>query len=147
MVWQLLSRVEFHPSKNTYTGHAGHETADYAASKLPSLLKEHVAAALVKDKDPAPATIADALSQAISSFDQGIGQALVDLFPDQDALAKMTDEEIRRIINDDGPNSAIVLHCVRGTTVLVSILDPTRSNLWVASLGDCAASKQPFLQL
>ncbi|KAF8894907.1 protein serine threonine phosphatase 2C [Gymnopilus junonius] len=122
-----------------FDGHAGHETADYTASKLPTFLKEHIAAVLEKDKDPAPATIADTLSQAISSFDKTIGQALLDLFPDQDALAKMTDEEIKRIINDRGPNFAIVLRCVRGSTVLISLIDPTKSNLWVASLGDCAA--------
>ena len=110
------------------------------------MLKEHVAAALEKDKNPAPGVIADALSEAISSFDKDIGQALLDVFPDQDALAKMTDEEIQSKINDDGPISTIILHCMRGTTVLISIIGPTRSNLWVASLGDCAASKRPFKQ-
>ena len=83
--------------------------------------------------------ISDVLSNAISSFDRKIGQALLDLFPDEAALASMPDEEIQKIINDGGPNSNTVLRCMRGTTVLISILDPSKSNLWVASLGDCAA--------
>ncbi|KAF8972972.1 hypothetical protein BDZ97DRAFT_1935957 [Flammula alnicola] len=100
--------------------HAGHETADYTAENLPT------------SQEPAPSEISDALTHAISSFDASIGQALLDLFPDKEVLAKMTKEEIQSIINDNGPNSAIVLRCMRGTTVLISIVDPT-------NLGDCAA--------
>ncbi|KAF6763215.1 hypothetical protein DFP72DRAFT_841339 [Ephemerocybe angulata] len=32
-----------------------------------------------------------------------------------------------------------VLRCMRGTTVLIALVDPEGANLWVASLGDCTA--------
>jgi pyruvate dehydrogenase phosphatase len=52
------------------------------------------------------------------------------------------DEEVKNIINDDGHNVATVLRCMRGSTALVAITDPSKSNLWVASLGDSAAGTQ-----
>ncbi|KDR75423.1 hypothetical protein GALMADRAFT_556142 [Galerina marginata CBS 339.88] len=124
-----------------FDGHAGHETADYAAAQLPDAVKDHLTEALRHTQQPVASAISDALTKAISSFDKSIGDALVNIFPDQDALAKMSDEEIQRIINDDGPNSEAVVRCMRGTTVLVTLVDPSKSNMWVASLGDCAASK------
>jgi len=54
----------------------------------------------------------------------------------------LSDAEIRAIINDidsGGKNLAKVLLCMRGSTCLISLVDPLRSNLWVASLGDCQA--------
>lgn len=98
-------------------------------------------AVVEKDAHPTPSAVSDALSDAISSFDKDIGQAIVDLFPDEPALAEMPVEDIQRFINDNGPNSTIVLRGMRGTTALVSLIDPAKANIWVASLGDCAAGK------
>ena len=67
---------------------------------------------------------------------------LLDLFPGGEAsIDKMSDEEIKAIINDGGRNAAIVSRCMRGTTLLIALIDPHYENLWVASLGDCVASK------
>jgi len=123
-----------------WLGHAGHETADYACESLPEFLKSELIAALEKDPTPTSEVISDILTAGILSFDDSIGQALLDIFPSPGAVKAMSDEEIRRIVNDDGPNSKAVLRCMRGTTVLVALVDPAKSNLWVASLGDCAAS-------
>ncbi|KAF9529315.1 phosphatase 2C-like domain-containing protein [Crepidotus variabilis] len=122
-----------------FDGHAGHETADYTASTLPDIIQEKLASVLEKNSEPSPAIIAETLSKAISDFDDSIGEALLKLFPDKLALLDMPDEDVKSIINDGGPNAATVLHCMRGTTVLISVTDPSRKNLWVASLGDCAA--------
>lgn len=122
------------------TGHAGHETADYTAATLPRIIQDKLAALLQDNAEPSPSVVGDTLSKAISAFDDSIGQALFDLFPDKLALLDMPDEDVKSIINDDGPNMATILHCMRGTTALISISDPKKSNLWVASLGDCAAS-------
>ncbi|KAH9485310.1 Protein phosphatase 2C-like protein C10F6.17c [Psilocybe cubensis] len=122
-----------------FDGHAGHETADYASSALPDIIKGALTAVVEKDAHPSSSAVSEALSNAISSFDKGIGQAIVDLFPDEQALAEMPIEDIQRIINDNGPNSATILKGMRGTTALVSLADPAKANIWVASLGDCAA--------
>ncbi|PPQ89566.1 hypothetical protein CVT25_012238 [Psilocybe cyanescens] len=135
--WQLPNGTWIF--RAVFDGHAGHETADYAAATLPDIIKGELAAILAKDAQPSPSAVSDALSHAISNFDKGIGQAIVNLFPDEKALAEMPVEDIQRIINDNGPNSDIVLRCMRGTTALISLVDPAKSNIWVASLGDCAA--------
>lgn len=123
-----------------FDGHAGHETADYAAENLPDLLKRKLTIALEKDPTPRPEVISEVLEAGILSFDDGIGEALLDIFPSPGALKAMSDEEIRKIVNDDGPNREIVLRCMRGTTALVALVDPTKSDIWVASLGDCMAT-------
>jgi pyruvate dehydrogenase phosphatase len=61
------------------------------------------------------------------------------LFPS--GVGGLSEQEIRTIINDGGENSARVARGMQGTTALVALLDPTRTNLWVASLGDCQAGK------
>lgn len=131
----------------SWLGHAGHETVDYATENLPDLLKRKLTATLEKDPTPTSEVIGDVLRAGILSFDDGIGQALLDIFPSPGAVKAMSDEEIRKIVNDDGPNNEIVLRCMRGTTVLVALVDPTKSDVWVASLGDCMASTRQFFML
>ena len=120
-------------------GHSGHETVDYAAYALPGIIHEKLAHILEHDKEPAPSIVSDALTQVISEFDDSLGDALLELFPDKLALMDMADDDVKTIINDEGRNSSIVLRCMRGATALISITDPSKSNLWVASLGDSAA--------
>lgn len=62
------------------------------------------------------------------------------LFPDEVSLASLTDEQIKSTINGpSNPNNLAILRCMRGTTALVSLIDPKKENLWVASLGDSQA--------
>ncbi|KAF9047274.1 protein serine/threonine phosphatase 2C [Panaeolus papilionaceus] len=122
-----------------FDGHAGHEVVDYTSDKLPGLIHSALQDLLNKENAPSPDSVAEVLRNTISRFDESIGQALRDLFPDESVLANMTDAQIRNIINDGGPNYTTVRRCTRGTTVLVALVDPSKSNLWVASLGDCVA--------
>ncbi|KAF8813609.1 protein serine/threonine phosphatase 2C [Phlegmacium glaucopus] len=129
-----------------FDGHAGHETADYVAAVLPNIIRNALAEVIVHDHTPDASTISNILTTTIASFDEDIGRALLTLFPDPEALAKLSDEEIREIINDGGSNSTTILRCIRGTTVLISLVNPSRTSLWIASLGDCAAvlgTKEP----
>jgi pyruvate dehydrogenase phosphatase len=88
--------------------------------------------------------------------DNAITRDIVDLFPGRPEKipcglldAGVLDPQIRRIdelsedqidiIVNDPVNNRKVLRGLRGSTVLVSLLDPLRKNLWVASLGDCQA--------
>ncbi|KAF5327475.1 hypothetical protein D9619_004313 [Psilocybe cf. subviscida] len=137
---------DWHLSNGTWTfraifdGHAGHECVDHVASKLPALIKDSLATITEEyTGEYSPQIIQDALSNAFCDLDAAIGQAVLDLFPDPAALENIHDSTLQATINDDGPNIAVLLRCMRGTTALVSIVDPGKANLWVASLGDSAA--------
>lgn len=90
-----------------------------------------------------PAYVADLLTRAIVSFDEAIARDVLDLFPGGIAgLSNLSDEEIRRIINDQyhgGRNFKKARLCMYGTTALIALVDPEHANLWVANLGDCQA--------
>ena len=121
-------------------GHAGHETVDYVASVLPNTIQNALAKVILHhNHTPDASTISNVLTSTIAFFDEDIGRALLKLFPDPEALAKLSDKEIREIINDGGSNSTTVLRCMLGSTVLISLVNPSRTSLWTASLGDCAA--------
>jgi pyruvate dehydrogenase phosphatase len=124
-------------------GHAGHETVKYVVATLPSLVRSALASLLQSSSVITSTTVSDVLRDTISSFDNSLTQDLFDIFPGgTEAISKLTDEEISTIINDQdhgGRNYTKVSRCMQGSTVLVSLLDPSRENTWVASLGDCQA--------
>ncbi|KAJ7165151.1 protein serine threonine phosphatase 2C [Mycena filopes] len=126
-------------------GHAGHDTVDHVVGVLPTAVHDALAARLAEGPIT-PSDVSELLRKVIAGIDEQIGREMVDLFPGGvDALEKLTDEEIMTVINDGGVNSAKVLRCMRGTTVLVALISPTL-DVWVASLGDCQAVlgfKQP----
>ncbi|KAJ7713951.1 protein serine threonine phosphatase 2C [Mycena maculata] len=119
-------------------GHAGHDTVDHVVATLPGLVHD----ALVNGLAAGPLSAEDVsavLRKGIADVDARIGQELLDLFPGgPEAIAALSDEEIAAIINDCRPNSAKVLRCMRGSTVLVALIGP-KLDVWVASLGDCQA--------
>lgn len=93
---------------------------------------------------PSSESVSHLLVNAILSFDDQLTEDVLGLFPDPTTILQLSDAQIREIINDDdsgGANAKIIARCMRGSTVLVSLVDPTRSNIWVASLGDCQAGK------
>ncbi|KAH7905624.1 protein serine threonine phosphatase 2C [Hygrophoropsis aurantiaca] len=127
-----------------FDGHGGEETVDHVAKVLPSIIKERLSAAISTADCELPSnTVSNILSHSISSVDISLTQDLSDLFPGgPEAIGRLSDEAIRNVINDratGGSNNAKVLRCMRGSTVLVSLIDPMAQNLWVASLGDCQA--------
>ena len=109
------------------------------ASDLPNTIQHALAKVIHDNHTPDASIISSVLTNTIASFDEDIGKALLTLFPDPDALIRLSDKEIREIINDGGSNSTTVLRCMLGSTVLISLLNPSRTSLWIASLGDCAA--------
>ncbi len=113
-------------------GHAGPETADYALEALPTVIKDALLKLLAKGSQAEPADISQMLIDVVRSFDDGIAQALYDLFPDVDALLQLSDEDVQSIINDSdrgGNVSAVVLRCMRGTTALISLFDVASNSL------------------
>lgn len=114
---------------------------DHTKNNLPNIVKDELLAVLNKGASYKPNEISDALAKAISEFDHSIGSALLNLFPDAGALATMPENDILRVIDDEEHNQDVIARCESGTTVLISMIDPSKCNVWVASLGDCAAGK------
>lgn len=142
-----------------FDGHAGEETADYLVESLPPIIQRLLTSALSKDNGSglSYAIVSDILVEAISEVDDVITRDIVGLFPngpeetprggfvDTRVLAsqiryieELSDDQINTIVNDH-VNNARVLRGLRGSTALVSLVDPLGKNLWVASLGDCQA--------
>jgi pyruvate dehydrogenase phosphatase len=146
----MISTLDFSgtdPALNRCIGHAGKETVDYLVASLPPIVQGLLAAALAAAHENTlpPSTVSDLLVEAISEVDDSITRNIMDLFPGgAEAIAQLSDEQIDAIVNDfesGGRNNAKVLRGMRGSTALVSLVDPEQENLWVASLGDCQAGE------
>ncbi|KAG2145946.1 protein serine threonine phosphatase 2C [Suillus bovinus] len=124
------------------TCHGGEETVDYVVQELPLLIHTALVKALTDaGATPlAPSTVSTLLQSSIQAIDDALTDGVKCLFPDEATLAAYTDEQIKSTINGPtNPNNLAILRCMRGTTALISLVDPKKDNLWVASLGDCQA--------
>lgn len=96
-------------------------------------------------------SVSNLLSKVIISYDDSLTKDLYDLFPGGvEELSRLSDNGVKNVIHDSvtgGSNHAKVVRCMRGSTVLVSLLGPNRDNIWVASLGDCQAGVSWVLSL
>lgn len=131
--WKLLA---------VFDGHAGSDTVNHVAANLPGRLQSALIDLLVRSQWRIdPVSVSNLLSDVIISYDDSLTRDLYDLFPGGiEELTKLSDNEIKAVICDsvaDGLNHAKVARCMQGSTVLLSLIDPDRNNVWVASLGDC----------
>jgi pyruvate dehydrogenase phosphatase len=131
-------------------GHAGAETAAYAAKHLPALLHSRLRTLLAGDTDRVhlPQSISDTIQEGIRAFDDSLTAGLKGIFPESpEEIERLSDAEIRgRLADDpDGSKRAQVIRCMRGTTVVLAITDSARENVWVANLGDSVAGQFRFL--
>jgi len=90
-----------------------------------------------------PAAVSGLLSDCITRFDHSITADFTRMFPGGPAsLQSMSSAQIRHLFQDraSGPrNLTAVTRCLQGSTVILTLTDPSRHNLWVANLGDCQA--------
>lgn len=118
---------------------------DYVVNNLPSILHSVLAKALrsAGDGELNHDAVSKVLVDSISELDNNITRDILELFPGgPEALEKLSDEQIDTIVNDfdsGGVNNAKLLRGMRGSTVLIALIDPSGRNLYVASLGDCQA--------
>ncbi|KAG2150804.1 protein serine threonine phosphatase 2C [Suillus clintonianus] len=125
-----------------FDGHGGEEAVDYVVEELPLLIHAALTKALTDAGTAplAPSIVSALLQSSIQAVDDTLTDGVKHLFPDEAALAALTDEQIKSTINGPtNPNNLAIVRCMRGTTALVSLVDPKKENLWVASLGDCQA--------
>lgn len=116
----------------------------HIAAVLPSQLESALVDLLVTSEWKInPNSISDLLSKAIISYDDSLTKDLYGIFPGgPEELKQLSDDQVKAIIHDsasNGPNHSKVARCMQGSTVLISLIDPGRDNIWVASLGDCQA--------
>lgn len=142
-IWRMFGWTPL--TQSHCLGHAGEETVDYVVESLPSILRNLLAAALEASGENRlnPEVVSDVLINAISEVDNIITREILDIFPGGiEALEALSDAQIDAIVNDfgsGGANNAKLIRGMRGSTVLVSLIDPSGSDLYVASLGDCQA--------
>ncbi|KAA1472773.1 protein serine/threonine phosphatase 2C [Dentipellis sp. KUC8613] len=149
---QDRSRVEHWPMHGgtwvfaaIFDGHVGHHTVDHAAQAMPAMVKHALDSYLRSSSRAAyaPERISSILSDAIVRFDNSITEAFINLFPGgPSTLQRMTDGQIRQIVDDrasGGRNYMTAVRCLQGTTALLTLTDPSKSNLWIANLGDSQA--------
>ncbi|THH10971.1 hypothetical protein EW145_g974 [Phellinidium pouzarii] len=121
------------------SGHAGHELAEYAKKTLPSRLRQSLKNALSSDNFTFQ-SVSDALKEGIEAFDNSIREGLLSVLPKN--FEEMADEKLKRLVNDQESGGKIhqaAIRCMRGSTVIVALIDPARENIWTANLGDCQA--------
>ena len=108
------------------------------------LIRNALEQAVKASTPPSVDAVKELLRNCVEELDQSLTNALLELFPDVDSINVLTDAQIQERIRDKdrgGSAAAAIARCMQGTTVLVALTDPRRSNLWVASLGDCVAGK------
>lgn len=118
---------------------------------IPDDMRSRLAAALggTEDQTPNLASIVPGVIQAsLEAFEENILADFMALFPGGlDAVKGMSDEEINSIVNDGGVNHTKAIRTMHGSTALVTLVDPKKENIWVASLGDGQASKSRILHV
>ncbi|KAI5120983.1 hypothetical protein M0805_006655 [Coniferiporia weirii] len=124
-----------------FDGHGSHDTVNFVVEHLPALVRSMLQTTLATGAAPSEA-ISRLLSDAIIKIDNTITQNFLNLFPGvRENFAQLSDQEIAAIIElkAEGAHSRNILRCMQGSTALLTLVDPTGTQLWVANLGDCRA--------
>lgn len=112
-------------------GHAGEETAEYVSQLLPTAIESALASH--PNIASTPQAVSDLLVKTIKDIDDAIVNDLFAILPPQQDLAQLTNDQVKGLINDadrGAVNITKVLRCMRGSTALVSLIDPSQSHLW-----------------
>jgi hypothetical protein len=128
-------------------GHAGHATVEHALRTLPPMIKQALESLLRSFRGHGfSAAISGILSDCIARFDHSITTDFTRMFPGGPAgLQGMSSTQIRRLLFQDrmsglgAQDLPAVTRCLQGSTVIVTLTDPSKHNLWIANLGDSQA--------
>ncbi|KAJ3557906.1 hypothetical protein NP233_g11624 [Leucocoprinus birnbaumii] len=122
-----------------FDGHAGHATVDHVVQTLPDQIRTRLQDTPSRDPDH----ISNLLIDSVIAFDDAIAKDFLRLVPDPETIQRMSDDELDTLVKEiesSPEKNAAVRRCMHGSTALISLLDPSRRNLWVVSLGDCQAA-------
>ncbi|KAJ7594843.1 phosphatase 2C-like domain-containing protein [Mycena floridula] len=124
-------------------GHLNSWTVSYVLQKLPDVIQNELRSALTHDSRLGIPHISQILRDSITNLDNQLCTQFLQLFPrDFVSLNRMTDAQIQETFENPvcgQDNSEITFRCLGGTTVVLSLTDPLKKNLWIANLGDCHA--------
>lgn len=125
-------------------GHAGHATVEHASRTLPLMIRQALESLLRSFRGHGfPAAVSGVLSDCITRFDQSITADFTRMFPGGPAgLRNMSSTQIRHLFQDNmlgSQNLTAVKRCLQGSTVTLTLTDPSKHSLWIANLGDCQA--------
>lgn len=118
---------------------------NYVLEELPRRIKTSLTLLLSTRATYSPDDISNVLVEAIADLDNSLLRELMDILGPDLEETEETLSEIESLVGGLAPddlNTARLLRCMRGSTVLVSLVDSSGRNLWVASLGDCQAGQQ-----
>lgn len=129
-------------------GHCGHDTVNLVCKRLPSMIRMSLQALLSSSTDTIPSSelVSEALTNAIRHLDDSIRSDLFDFLP-CDRLCELSPDQLREYIHrHESEWETISARCTQGATVIFSLLDPSKRNLWIVNLGDSQAGRQlsPF---
>lgn len=122
-------------------GHVNSHCVEYAQAELPILVQAALRAATLdtegQRQSPPPETISRLLSDALIKLDDALTSELLRLVPE--GVLETPSSPTAQAVQNLDPTLALTSRCLGGATVIFSLLDPQKQNLWVTNLGDCQA--------
>jgi pyruvate dehydrogenase phosphatase len=125
-------------------GHAGHATVEHASRTLPFMIRQALESLLRSFRGHGfPAAVSRLLSDCVTRFDHSITADFMRMFPGGPAsLQGMSGTQVRNLFQDrtsGAQNLTAATRCLQGSTVILTLTDPSKHNLWITNLGDCQA--------
>jgi len=127
-------------------GHCGHDTVNFVCKRLPLMIKTSLQSLVSSPTGTVPSSelVSEALASAIRRLDASIRSDLFDFLP-WDRVCRLSPDQLgEHIQRHESKWEAISARCTQGATVIFSLLDPSKRNLWIVNLGDSQAG-EPLL--
>ena len=126
-----------------------HDAVDHVSRMVGPHLKNRLESALRARSQPStlPSLVGDLMQKTLRRVDEQLISDFLALLPRDPAILPGLDSaHAKAVLNDkSSPNGGFyrTARAFGGTTALLAVVDPTRSHLWVANVGDCVAGTSP----
>ena len=131
--WYILNISSF-----IFVGHAGPELSALACQELPAQISRRLEILVGNSVSITRDSVSKVLAESIQEYDNSLLEKLLRVLPR--GFETMSEEELATLVNDQTVYNACI-PCMRGSTALMALIDPTLCNLWVSNLGDSQAIK------
>ena len=135
--WYILNISSF-----IFVGHAGPELSALACQELPAQISRRLEILVGNSVNITRDSVSKVLAESIQEYDNSLLEKLLRVLPR--GFETMSEEELATLVNDQDSGGTVYkacIPCMRGSTALIALIDPTLCNLWVSNLGDSQASK------